>query len=45
MKKEYELVQINICMMDPQDIVMSSVLIEWGDDWQTDDDTNDYIFG
>ena len=45
MKKNYERVELNICIMNSQDIVTSSVFVEWDNNWQQDDILNDYIFG
>ena len=44
MKKQFEEVKIEICFMEEQDIVTTSVFVEWGENWRQDG-SNDYIFG
>ena len=44
MKKQFEEVKIEICFMEPQDIVTTSLYIKWDDEkWK--DGSGDYIFG
>ena len=45
MKKKYEGIKLNICLLDFQDIVTASVYIEWDDSWQNEDSSGVYIFG
>ena len=44
MKKQFEEVKIEICFMESQDIVTTSLYIEWDKNWSKDD-SDDYIFG
>ena len=44
MRKQFEEVKIEICFMEPQAIVTTSLYIEWDENWSKDD-SDDYIFG
>ncbi len=44
MKKQFEEAKIEICFMEPQDIVTTSLYIKWDENWN-EDGSGDYIFG
>lgn len=48
MKNKYENVEIEVVMMDAQDVITTSVYVEWGDGWEggnQDDGWYGNIFG
>lgn len=47
MKKKYENIQLEIQLFSHQDVITSSVFVEWGDDWSGNQDGNwtDHNFG
>ena len=44
MKKKYNGLEFKICLIEFQDIVTTSVMVEWDEDWEQES-SNDYIFG
>ena len=40
MKKDYEKLEIEVFFMQSQDVITSSVYVEWGDDWKGDGNQN-----
>lgn len=44
MKKKYNELEFKICLIEFQDIVTTSVMVEWDEDWKQEN-SNDYIFG
>ena len=45
MKKQFEEVKIEICFMEAQDIVTTSLYVEWDEEKWNGGNNSDYIFG
>ena len=45
MKKQYERMKREVFLMDEQDVITSSVYVEWGADWEENKSQNEGWLG